>query len=143
MVMFSYCGPSGGSGGDTFSDGLIWGRNIAEVRIHSGACIDSIQVVYIDESSNEIVNPKYGGSGGTLSALKLIPGEYITTIGGKYGHLVDSLWIKTNKGRTQKWGGDGGYVAFNYSAPPGTSIYGFCGQAGHFLDAIGVIIKTP
>jgi len=144
-ITFSTCGSCGGVGGAPFTDGQTGGRSIAEVRIRSGAFIDAIQIVYVDDATGEtITNPRHGGSGGKLDVFKLAPKEYITEVGGKHGWYIDSLWIKTNKGRTsKKYGGAGGAVTFTLQAPPGTRIHGFFGRAGNYLDAIGVIMRTP
>ncbi len=142
-ITFSLCGPSGGVGGAEFSDGQRGGRTIVEVRVRSGALIDSIQVVYRDITGLVGKGAMHGRSGGNLSVFKLGPGEYITVVGGKYGKFIDSLYIKTNKGRHQKWGGQGGNIQFIYTAPPGSRIDGFFGRAGKYLDSIGVIMRTP
>jgi len=139
---FSLCGPSGGLGGNNFHDGQTGGRRIKEVRIYSGAYIDSIQVIYTDQMNQTIAGSKHGGPGGNLSVLILAPDEYITTVGGKYGSFVDSLFMKTSKGKVKKWGGAGGTVDFYFSVPPGTSIHGFFGRAGKYVDSVGVIMKT-
>ena len=144
MATFGYCGPSGGLGGGYFNDGQVGGQEVAEVRIRSGALIDAIQIVYvIDQTSHAIPRPRHGGNGGSPSVFRLAPGEYITDVGGKYGRYIDSLWIKTNRGRTKTWGGGGGSVDFFYNAPPGTRIFGFTGRSGVVLDLIGVIMRTP
>ncbi len=139
---FSQFGPSGGHGGNRFNDGARRGQKVKEVKVYSGALIDSIQVVYTGQTNQTFAGKKHGGSGGNLSVLRLAADEYITTIGGKYGNLVDSLYIKTNKGQVKKWGGSGGKVKFYYNVPPGTSICGFFGRAGKYVDSIGVIMKT-
>ena len=139
---FSPCGPSGGLGGNSFNDGATGGWKVKEVKIYSGAFIDSIQVIYTDQVNQIIAGKKRGGSGGNLSVLKLAPDEYITTVGGKYGRFVDSLFIKTNKGQVKQWGGSGGTIDFVYRVPPGTSIYGFFGRAGKYVDSLGIIMKT-
>ncbi len=68
---FSNCGPSGGLGGSSFSDGATGGWKVKEVRVYSGAFIDSIQVIYTDQTNQAIAGKKHGGSGGNLSVLKL------------------------------------------------------------------------
>lgn len=146
---FSFCGPSGGTGGKYFSDGPISGqsssvpRRLVEVRIRSGVFIDAIQTVYENSAGQKYTSPLHGGSGGTLSVFKLAPGEYITRISGKYGWYIDSLLIETNKGHAKGWGGTGGAANYTYTAPPGSSIHGFFGRSGKYLDAVGVILKNP
>lgn len=143
MVSFVTCGPSGGMGGSTFTDGLKGDLEVAEVKVRSKDYIDAIQIIYGDKAGDTSVSDQHGGTGGSPSNFRLEPEEYITEVGGKYGYYIDSLWIKTNQGRTKNWGGSGGEVSFKYIAPPETRIVGFFGQAGDFLDSIGVIMRTP
>ena len=140
---FSFLGPSGGGGGNYYSDSQTGGRQLIEVRIRSGAFIDAIQTVYVDAIGQKFVSQRYGGGGGNLDIFKLAPGEYITRISGKYGSFVDSLLIQTNKGRAKGWGGSGGSANYTYTAPPGSRIHGFFGRSGKFIDSVGVILKTP
>ena len=140
---FSFLGPSGGRGGNYYSDAQTGGRQLIEVRIRSGAFIDAIQTVYVDAIGQKYESKRYGGGGGNLDVFKLQPGEYITRISGKYGSFVDSLLIQTNKGRAKGWGGTGGSANYTYTAPPGSSIHGFFGRSGRFIDSVGVILKTP
>ena len=146
---FSYCGPSGGDGGNHFSDLRASGRyssddrKLVEIRIRSGAFIDGIQAVYENKIGQRVESPWHGGTGGNLSVFKLATDEYITRISGKYGWYVDHIEIITNKGRHKRWGGTGGARNFIYNAPPGSHIHGFGGHAGKFIDSIGVIFKTP
>lgn len=139
---FSFLGPSGGGGGNYYSDHQIGGRQLIEVRIRSGTLIDAIQTVYVDALGQKFVSKRYGGGGGNLDIFKLVPGEYITRISGKYGSFVDSLLIQTNKGRAKGWGGTGGSVNYTYTAPPGSRIHGFFGRSGSLIDSVGVILKT-
>jgi len=138
-----FSGPSGGYGGNYFKDPVsIEYQNLIEIRVRSGAYIDSIQTVYNDRmGQGRYVKSQNGGNGGQLSVFKLQPGEYITRISGKYGAFVDSLTVYTSKGRQKRWGGTGGNAHYNYVAPPGTKIHGFFGRSGKFVDAIGVIYK--
>ncbi len=52
---------------------------------------------------------------------------------------MDSIYIKTNKGRYRKWGGNGGANSFKFVGTKKSSIKGIWGRAGQFLDAIGVV----
>jgi hypothetical protein len=143
-VEVSTFGPSGGIGGEPLkacSVTLIEGvpLRISEVRVRSADYIDAIQLVY----SNGKVGPRQGGLGGKLSSFKLEPDETITIVSGRYGHYVDSLAITTSKGRTQRWGGSGGTVAYSYTAPAGMWVGDLTGRASQYFDAIGVCIVDP
>lgn len=144
---FTYLGPSGGLGGNHFSDGQVCGefssddRRLLELRIRSGTLIDAIKTVYVNVLNHKIESDQHGGTGGNLSTFTLAPDEYITRISGKHGTLIDSLLVVTNKGRSKRWGGTGGTRNFIYNAPPETCIHGFWGYSGTLLDSLGVIIK--
>ena len=141
---FSSLGASGGGGGNFFSDLQKGkGRQLTEVRIRSGAVINSIQTVYVNTIGQEFVSSTHGGDGGTLQIFKLASGERITRISGRHGKFIDSLLIETNTGRAKGCGGGGGPTPYTYTAPPGSGIHGFFGRSGKFLDAIGVILRTP
>lgn len=142
-------GPSGGSGGSdsppcplTFSsDGST--PAITEIRVHSGAMIDSIQLVK-SFSGATTIGPRLGGVGGSRTTFKLAPDEKIVSVHGRYGRYVDHLVVATNRGRTMGWGSENGGVArFYYKAPKGMWISGFFGRSGKYLDAIGVCVTDP
>ncbi len=135
-------GPSGGYGGVHYNSGATGQTKVVEVRVYSGAFIDSIQFIYKFDHGGLLQGKKFGGNGGKLKVLKLAADEYIDRAGGKYGKYVDSLFLVTNKGRMMKWGGNGGSADFFYSVPKGGSIWGFNGRAGKYIDAFGVVMKT-
>lgn len=139
----SVFGPSGGPGGNRFSDGVVGGEWPAEIRIRSGWYIDALQIVYKTKQTNTLRNgPRHGGDGGTLKVFKLNNGEYITKIGGTYDKYVTSLWVFTSKGRQMEWGDKSrGKADFFYTAPSGFMIYQFWGRSGKFVDAIGAEIS--
>ena len=140
---FSFCGPSGGTGGSYYADNETEGLHVVEVRVWHGKYIDAIQFVYGNKQGGQIEGKKHGGNGGGLSTFKLQPGETIAKISGKHGSLVDSMQLLTSNGREQQWGGPGGTVRYTYSAPPGSSIFGLFGRSGTYIDALGVILYTP
>jgi hypothetical protein len=118
--------------GDLFPDGV---SNLKQVIIRAGDTIDSIQLVYSNQT-----RPAHGGSGGKLYTFNLAPDEHITGVAGKYGTTIDSLILRTDKGQQAKWGGNGGDVVFDYAMPKGAWIAGFRGRSGDSLDAIGPVI---
>jgi hypothetical protein len=142
MPAFTHCGASGGFGGSAFTDGQVFDREIAEVRVHAGAFVDAIQLVYRDKTGTQYLADKHGGSGGNQQTLTLSPGEYVVEINGKHGWYIDRLIVKTSKGQHIACGGKGGAHTFAYAAPPGTSINGFWGRCGKYLDAIGVLLLS-
>lgn len=139
-------GPSGGPGGTGFTDEIgeldIYGNNynVAKVHVYAGSVVEGI---YLEtyERGGGYVTPKHGGLGGTHHVFTLQEGEYITGISGKYGTLVDSIQIHTNRRVSRLYGGSGGSADYIYEAPSGWEVAGFCGREGQFIDAIGVVLQ--
>jgi hypothetical protein len=114
---------------------------VVEVRIRSQTTIDQIDVIVEDSAGHRRSVGKHGGEGGqTRPTLVLDADEFITAVRGRYGNVVDSIEIVTNK-RTESFGGTGGGAAYAYNAPPGTEIAGFIGRSQNVIDAIGVLIR--
>jgi hypothetical protein len=145
-----HAGPSGWGGGEAFNDYDVIGSNtIQEVRIHSGNYIDSIEVIYSNRQIDTTVpsnqnsqGGKHGGEGGNLSILRLQPDEYITKVGGRHGSFIDSLYFETSAGQTLVAGAEGGELNFLFETAQNSQIQGFFGQAGMYIDAIGVIFRS-
>ena len=51
--------------------------------------------------------------------------------------------LKRMAGKTMRWGGKGGANSFRYRATKNQQITGIWGRAGKYLDAIGIIKKSP
>jgi len=130
----------GGNGGAPFVDMMVPGSRVSAVTIKSGKFIDNIKFIYVYKNSG--FGSSHGGNGGGLKTLTLSKGEYIIEFGGRYGKLVDSIYIKTSNGNKMSWGGTGGERAFRFRASKKVPIIGIWGRAGKFVDAIGVINKT-
>ncbi|MCP3664572.1 MAG: hypothetical protein GY696_19125 [Gammaproteobacteria bacterium] len=129
---------SGGGGGSPFVDMATPQGEIVAITVRSGSFIDSVTLTY--RYGNRRVNgPRHGGNGGNQRTFKLKKGERIIELGGRSGKYVDSLYIRTNKNRTQRWGGQGGSRAYRFTASQNAPIVGIWGRSGAFLDAIGAI----
>ena len=130
---------SGGRGGSPFSDPQpAAGTRVTEIRIRSGETIDAIQMVYASATGSSALASQHGGSGGRLNVFRLDADEYITGISGRYGEMVDSLRIHTNKKTSPLYGGSGGSGDYQIEVPNGTEALGFTGRSGERVDAIGL-----
>jgi hypothetical protein len=143
-------GPFGGHGGNEFDDATIANMDQLEIgeitiRADSGRFINSIEILYRNPHTGELVpSDHHGGPGGTENPpIVLNPGEYIVEISGRETQFVDSLTLQTNQGRTfGRFGGLGG--TNDYDAPSrqemnaGNEVFAFFGRSGEFLDAIGI-----
>ena len=109
---------------------------MVQVSIRSGDYIDSLQVLYEGGGAS----PVHGGEGGTLKVFRLAPDECLVGVAGRFsGYVIESLRMRTNKGRIQGWGPTGA-SSFSYGAPEGMCISGFFGRSGMYLDAVGVYV---
>lgn len=64
----------------------------------------------------------------------------VTEISVKAGSVVDSLHLRTSKGREKTWGGDGGELQQTWCIPAGSSFLGFHGGVGGHVHCLGVTI---
>ena len=144
-------GPFGGNGGGAFDDASIVNMDQLEIReivIRSGDYIDSIEFLYHNRVTDELLpSPHHGGNGGGENRIILNPGEYIVEIRGRTGKYVDALTLQTNQGRVfGRFGGTGGGP--DYDAPSqqemeaGHEVFAFFGRSGQYLDAIGIHTRS-
>ncbi|MEA2572664.1 MAG: hypothetical protein QOI24_4665 [Acidobacteriota bacterium] len=143
-------GPSGGDGGVEFDEHALpgpgltlpaFGLRVSRIRICSGTFVDSIQFTWAS-GSTVITGQRHGGGGGVCRIHTLAGDERIISIRGRYGRVVDSIVITTNRHRTLPItaGGPGGAAPFSYEAPPDGSITALIGRSGDYLDAVGIIV---
>lgn len=141
-------GPSGGSGGDEFSDvsSVAPGVSLAAIEFRSGDVVDAIRAVY-RHGRDEMEAPWHGGGGGETHRLALEAGEFVTELGGTYGEtpgrgrVVRSISVQTNR-RTRRFrvGGGGGFP-FRYEVGSDLELVGFAGRAGNVIDAVGPVLR--
>ncbi len=136
---------AGGGGGSPFTDQEVAaGARVAEVIVRADDTIDSIQAVYLLPDGRTVEGARHGGAGGRPSRFRLERDEYVTGLAGRFGNVVDSLSIITNKRQSPTFGGRGGDRDFRFDVPPGSQAIGFAGRSGDGLDAIGLVYaSTP
>ena len=127
----------GGDGGEFFRDRPAPGAAIRKVRVRTGRYVDALGLLYTDGAETH-----HGGMGGDPVSMTLDVelGEFITEVSVRSGRYLDHVRISTNL-RPKGFGGGGeGGAPFTFRAPPGQQIIGFWGRAGHFIDALGVLL---
>jgi len=131
---------AGGEGGRPFTESDIpRDARILEIRIFSGDLVDAVQAVYMLADGRVVESSRYGGSKGQRHTFRLDSDERITGISGRYGELIDSIRIHTNKRTSPVYGGDGGARPYRINVPSGNRAVGFSGRSGDYLDAIGLV----
>lgn len=141
-------GPSGGSGGEGFTDvsSASDGVRLAVIEVRAGTVVDAIRATYSDGSSR-VSAPWHGGTGGQLHRVSLRQGEHVVRLHGTYGlhpgfgYVVRSIRIETNRREDALVAGDGGGRRFLYDAGISHEIGGFVGRSGTVLDAVGPILR--
>jgi hypothetical protein len=146
----SIAGPSGGFGGNDFSDAasIADGVDVAALEVRAGAVIDAVMFVY-RHGSTDVGTERHGGDGGSPLRLELHAGEQITRLRGTYGffpgfgYVVHSIVVDTNQRENAlRAGGSPAGAAFVYEAGPGREIAGLTGASGTLVDALGVITRS-
>lgn len=136
------CGPSGGMGGEPFCDDVTPNEcRVIAVRIYAGERVHGIQIVHETCDGMQHTFPLHGQARGDCHLFEIAPDEFITTVRGGYDTQVASIYVQTNKQTSPPFGGAGGESAYQYQAPSGTEIVGFCGRADDALHAIGVVLR--
>ena len=136
------CGPSGGMGGQPFHDDVTPTEcRVITVRIYASDRLYGIQSIHATCDGLEHAFPLHGHATGDCYLLEIAPDEFITAIRGRHDVQVMSIRFQTNKQTSPCFGGAGGMGAYQYQAPPGTEIVGFCGRADDGLHAVGVILR--
>jgi len=108
----------------------LWGRNF----------VNGIQVFY---EMAGCTPAEYGNQDQPYeSSLVLESGEYIVDVSGKLGEIIDSMEIRTNRGRVLRHGGNGGHTTFRFSIPSNSQIVGFYGGFGGHLHNIGIFYTS-
>ncbi|KAJ4838015.1 hypothetical protein Tsubulata_030946 [Turnera subulata] len=138
-------GPWGAQNGVRWDDGV--NNSVRQVVIYHGAAIDSIQIEY-DKEGRSVWSEKHGGcSSIKTNKFKLdYPDEYLVSISGHYGPMVDygpvlvrSLVFESNR---KKYGPFGIQQGTHFSFPlTGGKVVGFHGRSSWHLDSIGVYLK--
>ncbi|CAM9281638.1 unnamed protein product [Ectocarpus sp. 8 AP-2014] len=109
----------------------------------SGDAVNGVQVVY-DVQGDAVRGPKRMGDHGLYRqsnfVLDVEGGEVLTEISVKAGAIVDSLRVRTNKGREKTWGGAGGHLQRTWHVPTGSSFLGFHGGVGGHVHSLGVTL---
>ncbi|XP_021600814.2 jacalin-related lectin 3 isoform X2 [Manihot esculenta] len=137
-------GPWGSQNGVRWDDGVF--NSVRQVVIFYGAQVDSIQFEY-DKMGTSVWSDKHGGTGGfRTNKVKLdYPDEYLVSVSGHYGNVVDcgpilirSLTFESNK---RKYGPFGIQQGTHFSFPlTGGKLVGFHGRCSWYLDSIGVYL---
>ncbi|XP_072964195.1 jacalin-related lectin 19-like [Typha angustifolia] len=141
VIKMGPCGGMGGAARDINVDGV---ERIIKVRIRHGSAIDAIMVFY-DRNGHHEWSDSFGGTGGDLTEINLMPNEYFTSIEGRYGNydgflVIRSLTFVSNLSTYGPYGVEGG-VPFYLPAVNG-KIIGFHGRSGVYLDAIGTYVSN-
>jgi hypothetical protein len=128
----------GGGGGAPFDDAGFIGKPITQMTVCATEAIDSIQVTYGGQQG-----PRHGGGGGQPHDISLAPGEQIIVVFGRWGDHIDQIGFVTqlpnNDLRTHgPYGANSGHPFYIIG-----KVDAFYGQAGEYLDAVGVWVQPP
>ncbi|KAL6890320.1 hypothetical protein ACP4OV_009083 [Aristida adscensionis] len=137
-------GPWGGNGGRT-RDITVAPQHLERVKICSAIVVDAISFSYLDRHGKKHDTPLWGGLGGNIHTIDFGPSEYVKEVSGTYGpcaptrDVITSLTLVTNLHSYGPFGQPKG-VSFHTRVDKSSSIVGFFGRSGMYLDAIGVYV---
>lgn len=137
-------GPWGGNGGRA-RDIKVAPQRLESVTIRSGSVVDSLAFSFKDGNGQQHNAGPWGSDGGSGKTIQLGPTEFVTEVSGTFGsfgalsNVLTSLTLVTNCGSYGPFGKRQG-SPFQTRVQSNSSIVGFFGRAGQFVDAIGVYV---
>ncbi|KAM3373125.1 hypothetical protein ACQJBY_019850 [Aegilops geniculata] len=139
-------GPWGGSGGSD-KDIVEAPRRLESITVSSGLIVDSIKFSYVDQAGQKHTGGPWGGSGGNQNTIVLGASEFVKEVSGAYGiydadqhNIITSLKFITNVKAYGPFGEADG-TPFTIPVENNSSIVGFFGCGGIYLDALGVYVR--
>lgn len=123
-----------------FADPVTPGQKLTGVIVRAGWWLDGIQGLATPANL-----PSHGGTGGNTTTVTWPANEYLVRIYGKVGSggVISMLYFATNTNRILgpygTGAGQSSTTAFDYTVPAGNRVIGFAGNAGTYLNALGVI----
>ncbi|KAF2166295.1 hypothetical protein M409DRAFT_23485 [Zasmidium cellare ATCC 36951] len=113
---------------------------LLSIRVYAGDCLDGIEFVY-EDGSTELFGKRGGKPGGSEFALDTRRGEMLLGFYVRAGFWIDGIQIMTNTGRrSEVYGKVDGGSGHTLIPPRGYSIAGVYGSCGPWLDGFGLII---
>ncbi|KAM3372369.1 hypothetical protein ACQJBY_019316 [Aegilops geniculata] len=138
-------GPWGGNGGSD-KDIVEAPRRLESITVSSGTIIDSIKFSYVDQAGQKRTVGPWGGSGGKQNTFILGTSEFVKEVSGTFGlygrdnhNIITSLKFVTNVKTYGPFGQAKG-TTFTIPVQKNSSIVGFFGRSGIYLDALGVYV---
>tara|TARA_R110002072_G_scaffold37715_18_gene109971 strand:- start:13266 stop:16391 length:3126 start_codon:yes stop_codon:yes gene_type:complete len=127
---------AGGTGGEKFSDKLVRGVRVKEVRVWGINTIQALEIVTISKEGFVTEGGPKGFAFGKPKVFSLVPGECINGIEGTWdgtsGKLIHTLRFITNKRKSNWFGsiaGRKGKKEFLFEVPPEGAFSGFYGYS--------------
>jgi hypothetical protein len=147
--LIAQLGPSGGDGGNPYTDNYT-NSLIRQIVVHHGAYVDRIELHYDDGT----VIYHGGGGGDHIDIFAINPGDVLQGIAGKVGAQVDdggpyvaAISFITRAGvQSPMWGcEDFGNLwtpwplqEFQYAAPSSEVVTAIFGRCNKYIDSIGI-----
>lgn len=114
---------------------------ISEVHCIFGDSIVGLHVVYHINGMRIPGPTNYGTEAGrpgfATGKFELHHDDHIVEISGSSGHLIDRIYIKTARGKTVNWGGQGG-IPFSLNIPHSKRVIAISGGVGGHLHNLSV-----
>ncbi|XP_020178852.1 disease resistance protein RGA5 isoform X1 [Aegilops tauschii subsp. strangulata] len=136
-----------GEGGGRACDIKVVPQRLESVTIYSGSLVESLVFSYRDHDGKRHTAGPWGSHPGENNdVIHLEPSEILKEVSGTVGsygaltNVITSLTLVTSA-RTYGPFGKGDGIPFSMEAASNSSIIGFFGRSGWYLDAIGVYTR--
>lgn len=137
---------AGGGGGGPYQDvtylSVLSLTRIVSITMRGGNWVDRLDVSYRAKTGEEKVDMHGGGGGGQSNPLNLQEDEYIKSVSGVSGNLINQIRWETSKGQRLIFPPhpDGAGAFGPWTADDHQRLLGFQGRSGIYLDQLELVV---
>ena len=138
-------GPWGSSHEGTVQDITESPKRLESITLYHGWSVDSISFTYLDHAGEKHKAGPWGGPGGDPIMIEFGSSEFLKEVSGTFGPyegstVITSINFITNKQTYGPFGRQEG-TPFSVPAQNNSSIVGFFGRSGKYINAVGVYVQ--
>lgn len=138
-------GPWGSSHEGTVQDITESPKRLESITLYHGWSVDSISFTYLDHAGEKHKAGPWGGPGGDPIMIEFGSSEFLKEVSRTFGPYEGSTVIRsinfiTNKQTYGPFGRQEG-TPFSVPAQNNSSVVGFFGRSGKYINAVGVYVQ--
>lgn len=143
-------GPCGGGTGGTPYE-IAFNTPLVAINVHGNVVVDNIQLVFAESGGSPEDFSAGGGGGNAYPIFGVPPGVTLVGVKGSYRDVVEAIAFIFSDGTvsptygttTPPGSGTQQATAFVLTIPPGATLFSVFGNAGSYINNIGLNYNLP